>query len=144
MNFSQCLSSWAPLLCSSSSRLPEALLLWCRFWLPVPPMKNVLYHHSLNKYMHLLQCNTFDTFYMLTIENGTFRTIYFDMSDIEQIHVLIIFNIQQINVLTKIGRISRCPACPGLRGWRVSVRCLCCSPCYGHPLSLSGQVPFDV
>ena len=158
MDFSQCLSSWSSLLHSSLSSWSGAPLLWCRFWLPVPPTRNVLYHHSFNKYMHLLQCNTFDTFDMHTIEYVTIRTVYFDTSEIEQIHVLIAFMhvhafitllhsvqfIQQIHVLTKIGRISRCPACPGRRGWRVSVRCLCCSSCYGLPLWLSGQVPFVI
>ena len=133
MNFSQCLSSWMPLLCSSLSSLPGAPLLWCRFWLPVPPTWNVLYHHSFNKYMHLLQCNAFDTFDMHTIEYVTIQTVYFDRYDIKQIHVL-----------TKVGWIARWPACPGLRGQRVFVWCLCCSPCYGLPLSLFGQVPFVI
>ena len=41
--------------------------------------------------MHLLECNTFDTFDMPTIEYLTFHTVYFDTSNIEQIHVLIAF-----------------------------------------------------
>ena len=73
-------------------------------------MWNVLYHHSFNKYMHLLQCNAFDTFDMHTIEYVTIHTVYFDTSDIKQIHVL-----------TKVGWIARWPACPGLRGQRVFV-----------------------
>ena len=60
--------------------------------------------------MHLLQCNAFDTFDMHTIEYVTIHTVYFDTSDIEQIHVL-----------TKVGWIARWPACPGLRGQRVFV-----------------------
>ena len=76
-----------PLLCSSLSSLPGAPLLWCRFWLPVPPMWNVLYHHSFNKYMHLLQCNAFDTFDMRTIEYLTICTVYFDTSDITYMYL---------------------------------------------------------
>ena len=41
--------------------------------------------------MYLLECNTFDTFDLPTIEYFTFCTVYFDTSDIEQLHVLIAF-----------------------------------------------------
>ena len=70
---------------------------------------------------------------MHTIDCVTFCTVYFDTSDIKQIHVL-----------TKVRWIARCPACPGLRGWMVFVRSFHCSPCYGLPRSLSGQVSFHV
>ena len=41
--------------------------------------------------MHSLECNTFDTFDMPTIEYVTFHIFYFNTSDIEQIHVFIAF-----------------------------------------------------
>ena len=121
-----------PLLCSSLSSLPGAPLLWCRFWLPVPPMWNVLYRHSFNKYMHLLQCNAFDTFNMRTIEYVTICTVYFDTSDIKQIHVP-----------TKVGWIARWPACPGLRGQRVLYDVFAAVPAMDSPFHCLGRCPLS-
>ena len=96
-DFSQGLSSWTPLLCSSLSSWLGSLWLWCRFWLPEPPMSNVLFHHSFNKYMHLLQCNAFDTFDMRTIEYLTIRTVYFDTSDIKYMYLPRYMHLLQCN-----------------------------------------------